>query len=103
MLKIRKGDTVQVIKGKDAGKKGRVLEVLGQENRAIVEGINLAKKHKRQSRQEEKGGIVSVEKPINLANLMYYCKSCNGGVRVGFSVLKDKTKTRVCRSCKATI
>lgn len=100
MYKIRKGDTVQVIKGKDNGKKGKVLEILPELNRAVVEGINLVKKHKRQTRQDEKGGIVSIEAPINISNLLLVCKNCHRGVRVGFKILQDKTKTRFCKSCK---
>lgn len=107
MLKIRKGDTVQVIKGKDTGKKGKVINVLNENKRegkrALVEAINLVKKHKRQARQDQQGGIVSIEAPISVANLMLVCKSCSKPVRVGFSVLKDNTKVRVCRSCKEAI
>jgi len=100
MYKIRKGDTVQVIKGKDNEKKGKVLEVLPGLGRAVVEGINLVKKHKRQTRQDEKGGIVSIEAPISISNLLPVCKNCRRGVRVGFKILQDKTKTRFCKSCK---
>lgn len=103
MLKIRKNDTVQISKGKDKGKKGRVLQILAGNKRALVEGLNLVKKHKRQSRQDQKGGIVSIEAPISVANLMLYCKSCDKGVRVGFSSAKDKTKSRVCKKCKEAI
>jgi len=103
MLKIKKGDIVKVTKGKDAGKKGKVIEVLVQEGRALVEGVNMAKKHKRQTRQDQQGGIVSIEKPIAIANLMYFCKACDRGVRVGFSILKDNTKARICKSCKEAI
>lgn len=103
MLKIRKDDTVQVIKGKDKGKKGRVIIVFPKAGRALVEGINLVKKHKRQTRQEQKGGIVSIEAPLSVSNLMLVCKSCNQPVRVGFKILADKTKTRFCKSCKQTI
>jgi len=105
MQKIKKGDTVQVIKGKDAGKKGRVLEIIIQESsrRAIVEGANLVKKHKRQTRQDQQGGIVSIEAPINVSNLMVFCKKCDRPVRLGFTVLKDQAKVRFCKSCKETI
>lgn len=103
MQKIRKGDLVQVIKGKDSGKKGKVLEVFFREKRALVEAINLVKKHKRQTRQDQQGGIVSVEAPISISNLMLFCKTCNGPVRVGFSLLKDKTKSRFCKNCKESI
>lgn len=100
MYKIKKNDTVQVTKGKDTGKKGRVLEIFSQKGRALVEGINFVKKHKRQGRQGEKGGIVSIESPISMANLMLICKGCNRPVRVGFKFLQDKTKARFCKACK---
>lgn len=103
MLKIRKQDTVQVIKGKDSGKKAKVLRVLSGGKSAIVEGINTVKKHKRQTRQDQQGGIVTIENPISIANVMYFCKQCNRPVRVGFTVLKDGTKSRICRSCKQGI
>ncbi len=103
MLKIRKNDTVQVIKGKDKGKKGRVLEVLTDINKILVEGVNLAKKHKKQTRQDQAGGIISIECPLSIGNVMLLCKNCQKPVRVGFSMLKDKTKARICKNCKETI
>ncbi len=103
MQKIRKNDIIQVVTGKDKGKKGKVVQVLPDAGRALVEGINLAKKHKRQTRQDQQGGIVSIEMPIALANIMLVCKHCDRPTRVGFSVLKDGTKSRVCKSCKEAI
>jgi len=103
MYKIRKGDTIQITKGKDAGKKGKVLALLSEGKRALVEGLNMVKKHKRQTRQDQQGGIVSIETPISIANLQFVCKHCNRSTRVGFSVLKDGTKTRICKSCKEAI
>lgn len=103
MFKIRRGDIVQVIKGKDSGKKGKVLKVFPSQRRALVEAINLVKKHKRQTSQEQKAGIVSIEAPIDISNLMLFCKSCNSTVRVGFLVAKDKTKSRFCKNCKEPI
>ena len=104
MFKIKKGDIVEIIKGKDRGKKGKVLEVFyGSTARAVVEGINLVKKHKRPTREDQKGGIISIESPLSIANLMYFCKHCNRPVRVGFSVLKDGTKSRVCKSCREAL
>ena len=103
MFKIRKGDTIEVIKGKDRGKKGKVLEVLPLRGRAIVEGINMVKKHKRRTREDDKGGIVSIETPISLNNVMLFCKNCNCGRRVGFTILKDGTKSRICKECKEAI
>ena len=106
MLKIRKGDTVEVIKGEDRGKKGRVLKILPQgtrATRAIVEGINLVKKHRRKTQQDQQGGIVSIEAPISFSNLMLFCKHCSCSVKVGFKVLQDGTKSRFCKSCKELI
>ncbi|MFA5356109.1 MAG: 50S ribosomal protein L24 [Candidatus Omnitrophota bacterium] len=103
MHKIKKGDTVEVIKGKDRGKKGKVLRVLAADSRAIVEGINMVKKHMRRRREDEKGGIVPIEMPINMANLMLFCKSCNRAKRSGFTLLKDGSKARICRTCKEVI
>lgn len=103
MNKIRKGDIVEAIKGKDKGKKGKVIQVFSVTKRALVEGINLAKKHKRQTRQDQQGGIVSIEMPIAVANIMLVCKNCNKPSRIGFSVSKDGAKSRVCRACKGVI
>jgi large subunit ribosomal protein L24 len=103
MLKIKKGDTVQVTKGDDKGKKGRVLKIFAQESRALIEGINLMKKHKRRTRDDQKGGIVSTEAPMQISNLMVFCKQCNKPAKVGFTLAKDKTKSRYCKSCKEAI
>jgi large subunit ribosomal protein L24 len=103
MLKIRKDDTIQVIKGKDAGKKGKVLEILSGGKRVLVQGINLIKKHKRQTRQDQQGGIVSIEAPISISNLKFFCGHCNRPARIGFKVLKDKAKARFCKACKEVI
>lgn len=103
MLKIKKGDIVQAIKGKDAGKKGKILRILPGNARVLVEGVNLVKKHKRQTRQDQKGGIVPIEAPISISNLMLLCKHCSRPVRVGFKLLSDGTKSRFCKACKEAI
>jgi large subunit ribosomal protein L24 len=103
MYKIRKGDTVQVTKGKDVGKKGRVITVFPEKAKVLVEGINTVKKHKRQTRQDQQGGIVSIEMPISVSNLKFFCGHCNRPTRVGFRALKDGTKSRFCKSCKEVI
>lgn len=103
MQKIKKNDIVWVTKGKDKGKKGKVLTILSEKKKVLVEGINLVKKHKRQSRQDQKGGIISIELPISIANLMLFCKQCNRPVKVGFSIQKDFTKTRICKICKQAV
>jgi large subunit ribosomal protein L24 len=103
MRKLRKGDTVQVIKGKDTGKKGRVITIFTEEGRALVEGVNMLKKHKRKSRQDQQGGIVSIEVPIALANIMFLCKHCNRPSRLGVAVAKDGTRSRFCKACKEAV
>ncbi|HQJ16312.1 MAG TPA: 50S ribosomal protein L24, partial [Candidatus Omnitrophota bacterium] len=74
MQNLKKGDVVQVLKGKDRGKKGKVITVFAASQKALVEGCNLAKKHTRQTRQDQKGGIIDIEVPIALANLGIVCK-----------------------------
>lgn len=99
MQKIKKGDNVQVLKGKDRGKKGKVIEVFTNDGKALVEGINIAKKHRRQTRQDQKGGIVDIEVPVVLANLAPVCKACDKPARVGFKTAADGTKDRICKHC----
>ena len=102
-LGIRKDDMVIVIAGRDKGKKGKVLKVLPSKNRAVVEGVNLVKKHLRRRSEEEKGGIFQIPSPIHLSNLMLFCRSCNRGVRFKTQVLKDGTKVRICKRCGAQL
>ncbi|MCK9594398.1 MAG: 50S ribosomal protein L24 [Candidatus Omnitrophica bacterium] len=103
MFKIKRNDTVQVIKGKDKGKKGKVIRVFFSQKKALVEGINQAKKHKRQTRQDQQGGIVNIEMPIALSNLMVFCKNCSQPTRLGFKKSDDGTKARVCRKCQGVM
>lgn len=103
MFKIKRNDTVQVIAGKDKGKKGKVLKLLPDLNRAIVESINLVKKHQRRTQQEQQTGISEIPAPIHISNLMLICRNCNRPVRAVFMVLKDGTKSRICKGCKEPI
>jgi large subunit ribosomal protein L24 len=103
MLKIKRQDIVSVIKGKDRGKKGKVINIFCEAQKALVEGVNLVKKHKRQTRQDQQGGIVQIEAPIPLSNLMLFCKNCNAAVRIGFKLATDGTKTRICKKCQGVI
>lgn len=93
---------VEVIAGKDKGKKGKVLYVFPKLGRAIVENINMMKKAQRKTQDNQKGGIIEVEAMISLSNLMLVCKQCNKRVRTKISVLKDGTKNRECKQCGAT-
>jgi len=103
MNKLKKGDTVEILKGKDGGKKGKILKIFLQTNKALIEGLNMVKKHKRRTRDDQKGGIVQIEAPVNLSNLAYVCKHCNRPTRIGFKILKDQDKARICKACKEVI
>ncbi len=97
-MKIRKGDTVKVIKGsyKDKGKIGKVLKVFPDKNRIIVEGVHLVKRHMRPSQQYPQGGIIEKEAPIHVSNVMYYNTKFNTTTRIGYKFLDDGTKVRYC-------
>jgi large subunit ribosomal protein L24 len=96
MLRIRKGDRVTVVAGKDKGKKGSVLKVLPKEDRAIVQGVNLARRHQRQTAAQQ-GGIVAKEMPIHVSNLAHLDPKDGKPTRVGFKVLEDGRKVRVAK------
>lgn len=96
-FKIRKDDTVEVIAGKDKGKRGTVLRVIRDKDRVIVSGLNLVKKAMKKKSQQDRGGIVDIEAPLNISNVMLVCKKC-GPVRAGYKIDGDK-KIRVCRKC----
>ncbi|OGX31527.1 MAG: 50S ribosomal protein L24 [Omnitrophica WOR_2 bacterium RIFCSPLOWO2_12_FULL_46_30] len=100
MLRIKKNDIVMVTSGKDKGKTGKVLFIARDLTRAAVSGINLVKKHMRKTQENQQGGVVQVERPVSLSNIMPFCKNCNRPVRVGISISKDKTKLRICKKCK---
>ncbi len=98
-FKIRKGDFVQVIKGKDKGKKGRVIKVFPKEARVLVEGVNFVKKHVRPRKIDQQGGIIQMEKPISISNVMLFCLKCSKPTRVGIKFLDDGSKVRYCKKC----
>ena len=103
MLKIKRNDMVYVIAGRDKGKKGKVLRASSGQSRVVVEGVNLVKKHKRRTQTDQQGGVVSVESPIDISNLMLLCKHCSKPVRVGLKTLNDGAKVRFCKKCKEVI
>ena len=102
-MKIRKGDTVKVIAGKDQSKEGRVERVLPRSNRVLVEGINVITRHVRAAPGLRQGGRISQEAPIHISNVMLVCSRCGQPVRVGYRKLDDGAKVRVCQLCKETI
>lgn len=94
-MRVKKGDTVILVSGKDKGKTGKILEVFPKEDRVIVEGINMVKKHKKPTQKVQQGGIVNQEAPVHVSNVMYYDKKAGQGTRVGYKVLENKEKVRV--------
>ena len=103
-LRIRKNDQVVVIAGRDRGKKGKVLRVLPSRNRAIVERINMMKRHTRPNPQQNiKGGLVEREASIELSNLMIVCSECDRPSRPRHKLLSDGRKVRVCHQCEGVI
>lgn len=104
--KIRKGDRVHVLSGKDLGKQGRVIAVFPKSQRVLVEGVNQVKRHEKvrpaKGRGGQEGGIVTKDLPIHLSNVTLVCGSC-GPTRVGFRVDEDGMRVRICRNCEAEI
>jgi large subunit ribosomal protein L24 len=98
-MHIRKNDSVMVIAGRERGKTGKVLRVIPEKSRALVERMNLVKRHTRPRGAQQPGGIVEKEASIHISNLMVMCDKCNAPVRFGHKVLADGEKVRVCRRC----
>jgi len=101
---LRKNDLVMVIKGKDGGKTGKILKVIPEKRKAVVEKINFVKEFIRPDQSKNiKGGIMEKEAPIHISNLMLYCSDCGQGVRVNKTILDDGSKIRVCSKCEASL
>jgi large subunit ribosomal protein L24 len=101
---IRKNDTVLVMAGKDRGKRGRVLKVLPERNRLVVEGVNFIKRHTRPNPQRNiKGGIVEREAALSASNVQLVCPECGAATRIGHRVLGDGRKVRICRKCEGVV
>jgi len=95
---LKKGDMVKVIAGKDKGKTGKILKIVSDKDQVVVEKLNIIKRHKRPD-AKGKGGIVEKEGPISVSNVMFLCSKCDTGVKVGFKILEDGRKNRVCKKC----
>lgn len=100
-MRIKKNDLVKILLGKDQGKTGKVLRVLGKKNKILVEGINVYKRHVKKTGQHE-GGIIELNKPVNISNVALVCPGCKKETRVGFKV-EGTAKLRVCKKCKEAI
>jgi len=106
-VKIRKGDTVEVISGRqvDKGKRGEVIKVVPEDHRIVVQGVNMRKKHQRQVQTKGRTlnpGIIEFEAPVDISNVMLVCTKCNEAVRVKFQ-REDGAVQRICKNCQALI
>jgi len=97
--KIRKGDTVLVVQGRERGKSGKVTRVLPEKGKLVVERLNMVKRHQKPRGPQGGGGIVEKEAPFDISDVMFLCGKCNKPVRLGKKTLDDGTRVRVCRGC----
>jgi len=97
-MKIKKGDTVLIITGKDRGKKGKVLQALPKDNKVSVEGVNILKKHVRAKDAKSKGQVVEFPAPIHVSNVKFFHSKCKGAARLG-----EKKGERFCKNCKEKV
>jgi large subunit ribosomal protein L24 len=106
MQRIKKGDTVEVIAGKDLGQQGQVMRVIPKDDRVVIEGVNIVKKHQKARQaggQQTQPGIIEFEAPLHLSNVMLVCTQCKQRTRVGFRINDEGRKVRVCKRCKQDI
>lgn len=101
-MRIKKGDTVQVLSGNDKGKTGEVLEIIPKDNKVIVKGANIRKKHVKPRKQGEEGGIIPTETAMDSGKVNIVCSKCGKATKVGYKIEKDK-KIRVCKKCGANL
>jgi large subunit ribosomal protein L24 len=102
-MKLKKGDTVLIISGKDRGKKGKIIKVFPKDFKILVEGVNLKKKHLKPRREGEKGQIVQIPAPFPASKAKLICPKCSLAVRVGWKIEKNGEKFRICKKCQALI
>jgi len=98
-LHVKKDDMVMIVAGKDKGKSGKVLRVLPEKERVLVENLNLIKRHTRPSQANSEGGIIEREAPIAISNVQLLCQGCNKPARTGIKVLENGNKVRFCKKC----
>ncbi len=99
-MRIKKGDKIKVITGKDKGREGKVERVYKNQNKFLATGINIFKKHVKKSEQAPQGGVVDVPRPINASKVVLICPKCGKTTRVGYK-LENGKKFRICKKCKS--
>ena len=102
-LHVKKDDLVMIVAGKDKGKSGKVLRVLPEKERVLVENLNLIKRHTRPSQTNSEGGIIEKEAPIAISNVQLLCPGCSKPARTGIKVLEDGNKSRFCKKCNEIV
>jgi large subunit ribosomal protein L24 len=102
-LHVKKDDLVMIVAGKDKGKSGKVLRVLPEKERVLVENINLIKRHTRPSQTNNEGGIIEKEAPISISNVQLLCPGCSKPARTGIKILEDGNKARFCKKCNEIV
>ncbi len=102
-MRIHKGDQVIVLSGKDKGKKAEVVRAIPGEDRVILEGVNVAKRHSKPTRTTQQGGIIDKFMPVHVSTVALVCKTCNQPTRAGFRFNDDGEKVRICRKCEADL
>ena len=100
-MKVKKGDTVKILSGKERGKRGKVARVFTAESRLIVEGVNLKKKHRRSRRADRKGEVILLPSPVSASSVAVVCPSCGKPTRIGFERDTAGKRMRMCKECKA--
>lgn len=101
-MKIKKGDKVKILSGKDAGKTGKVDRVFVKKGEVLIEGLNLYKRHQKPAGEGKQGGIVSLSRPFSVSEVALICAKCGIMTRIGYQII-GKDKIRICRKCKAQI
>jgi large subunit ribosomal protein L24 len=101
-MKIKKGDEVKIVAGKDKGKTAKVQDVMAKESQVVVEGINQYKRHMKARSQQQKSEIITITKPLSVANVALICPKCHKQTRVGYLIEKNE-KVRICRKCNKAI
>ncbi len=102
-LGIKKNDTAIVLSGKEKGKKGRVITVMPSKEKAIIENINIIKKHMKPNKQNTQGGIISKEAPLHISKIMLICPKCTKTTRISSVMIESGKKLRMCKKCKEVI
>ena len=102
-MRIKKGDTVQVMSGKDKGKQASVVRAIPAEGRVIVEGVNVAKRHAKPTRATQQGGVIDKFMPVHVSTVALICKSCDKPTRIGYKFEGDGEKVRFCKKCGSTL